>query len=192
MNNDDDINKLRCLINECIDKYSSSEEKFDVNLIKDTSVAFNKCFNSELSTAYLAHYKFAIESLIKKYKNQLTYICYTERELSSEYVGANVRYYRGGYIISVANNKDYNDEEKRIHIGHELSHILIDLLNDKIYNSASFSQPENKEFIASLLSLLVHMLQSNFYKEKSTKFIYNDTQELYTKIFDIYNKRVFN
>ncbi len=102
---------------------------------------------------------------------------YDDVELDDE--RAFVQYYGADrYIIFIASNQGLSDEEKRILVAHELSHILISLLDEENYNPTTRSYSDGREYVASLLSVLMVLSRSSFYEADKENFIYNDDDKL--------------
>ena len=139
--------------------------------------AFTEALNNSLENACLAHFNYAIQDLQRKQYNRIVSIIYEEVDYLPTGNKATVRYIEGGYIIYTI--KRLEVKERRIRIAHELSHILISSLQDKLYNpNVNTYQHKEREQVANILSLLMIKSQSNFYKEKASDYIYDSDSNL--------------
>ena len=121
----------------------------------------------------LAHLKTAIERYALLDKKKPIKIIYRFIDFRRVKRNASVRYYREWYIIYV--RSDLSIKKQRYLIGHELSHILISLMEEKIYNPGVRQVSKKRESFASLLSYEFHIEQSKQYKKisNSSDFIYH-------------------
>ncbi len=168
--------KIRKSINEIIAGKHSGKD-LSADQIKNFINAFKSLLAPALKDSIFAHYKHAIEYLVREHEQTQRPILYTEGHIPSS-KRAIAKYLRGGYVI--ATSKDLDVRERRIQLGHELGHILINNINNTIYKTENLSGfPDNKsrEFMASLISLSMHITQSDFYKgETCKKYQYDETQ----------------
>ena len=138
----------------------------------DSISSIRKDLKPFFKLSILAHLKTAIEQYaIARTGNPCSIIYrFVENELRSK--KASIKYFKGGYIVYVKATLSLN--EQRYLIGHELSHILISLMEDKIYNPKHRKYDNDREKLASLLSYQFHIDQSDQYKNNTADFIYKE------------------
>ena len=86
--------------------------------------------------------------------------------------------------IIIYYNKNLTDKEIRIHLGHELGHIILqEILKDKIHKKLIY--PDD-EIFSYYISYKIIKGRSDFYKSQSEQFTYQDDEEIKKEINDLY------
>lgn len=175
---------------DAVKKFISDFEhtgKLNVPVFKKIDKLFHQHTHEALEDACFAHYKHAIELLSSKINKEVTKIYYDidkEVDILPSGKRATVQYLHGGYNITIAGK--LSPKQKRILIGHELGHILISLLHivaqsgkSEIYKSDNHNHyPEGREWLASLFCYIMHIRQSDHYRNDSLQdFIYHHEDE---------------
>ncbi|OQX28688.1 MAG: hypothetical protein B0D92_07570 [Spirochaeta sp. LUC14_002_19_P3] len=179
---------LKSIINEIIKKHHEDGfQGISHAHISKFLESFHELLQPALSDAVFAHYKHAIEFLESQNGVGQRPILYTIGNIPSR-KKALVKYLYGGYTI--ATDMRLNTKERRIQIGHELGHILINNLNNTIYRSESlsgFPDKQSRELMANLINYSMHIEQSDFYMNTSKQYQYNkeEREELLSEIFNL-------